>query len=300
MLKTSRAGYLAGPFPLFAVFSLAAVGVGCFVARASGAPVGEWARNLVAWVVGALVAGGLSRWAGRRAMLGFLIAAPLGLAATLFSGGQEGVHRWIQLGPLRMNVAEMLLPAALVASAAAPIGRRFKWLVATLALALLAAQPDASQATAYGGALIALIAYARTSRTSRAGGSGLVILAIVAAWLRRDPLGPVPEVEGIMGLAWRLAPVAAVAAWSALAGAALSPLAAGRAEGEDVRAAAVALAAYAALSGLAPLVGAFPVPLVGMGMSPILGLWLGMGLLAAVKGRRALTFAPLHAPFRAS
>ena len=32
---------------------------------------------------------------------------------------------------------------------------------------------------------------------------------------------------------------------------------------------------------MAPAVGAFPVPLVGMGPSPILGAWLGVGLLAA-------------------
>ena len=30
-----------------------------------------------------------------------------------------------------------------------------------------------------------------------------------------------------------------------------------------------------------PMFGAFPVPWVGMGMSPIVGGWLGVGLLAA-------------------
>lgn len=31
--------------------------------------------------------------------------------------------------------------------------------------------------------------------------------------------------------------------------------------------------------------GAFPTPLVGIGVSPILGAWLGVGLLAGVAGR---------------
>ena len=42
------------------------------------------------------------------------------------------------------------------------------------------------------------------------------------------------------------------------------------------------LAAWA----VTPLFGAFPVPLVGVGMSPILGAWLGVGLLAAATRAR--------------
>ena len=42
------------------------------------------------------------------------------------------------------------------------------------------------------------------------------------------------------------------------------------------------LAAWA----VTPLFGAFPVPLVGVGMSPILGAWLGVGLLAATARAR--------------
>ncbi len=49
----------------------------------------------------------------------------------------------------------------------------------------------------------------------------------------------------------------------------------------EVRCGARALAAYALVSAVAALAGPFPVPLVGMAMSPILGLWLGAGLLAA-------------------
>ena len=286
MPRISRAGDLAGPFPLFAVFSLVAVAMGCMVARANGAPAGEWVRNLIAWGAGAILAGGLSRWAGQRVLLGFCFVAPLALAATLVGGGQLGVHRWLQLGPLRMNAAELLLPASVIACAAILAARRPWWALAGLTLVLLAIQPDASQATAFGGALIVLIATAQTRPVWRLGGALPVVLAVVASWLQRDPLAPVAEVEGIMRLAWGMSPIAAVVAWGALAGAVLSPLAALSAPGADRKAAATALATYGALSALVPLVGAFPVPLVGMGMSPILGLWLGIGLLAAI-GRRA-------------
>ena len=100
------------------------------------------------------------------------------------------------------------------------------------------------------------------------------------AYRRVDPLAPVAEVEEIMRLAWAVSPLAAVAAWATLAGACLSL-------GGSRTPAALALAAYAVLAALMPLVGWFPVPLVGMTMSPIIGLWLGAGLLAAQARRTA-------------
>ena len=42
-----------------------------------------------------------------------------------------------------------------------------------------------------------------------------------------------------------------------------------------------------------PALGHFPTPLVGLGLSPILGAWLGVGLLCAVmaEGERSLPSA---------
>lgn len=280
-LTTERAGRKVGPFSLFALQSLAAVALGCVVARRSGTPASEWARNLVAWAIGAILAAIAARRAGKRVLAAFLLAAPVGLGLSLIDAGLEGVHRWIHLGPLRMNVAEVLLPAAVVALAAQ--GGR-SWLcigAGALSLALLIAQPDASQATAFGAALCVLAISATGRLPLRIGAVVAVLVAMAAGWLRRDPLAPVANVEGIMALARALSPLMAVAAWVVLLGAALSPLAAVR----TAKLPAIALAVYATLTVLTPLAGAFPVPLVGMGMSPVLGLWLGVGLLGSVARR---------------
>lgn len=264
------------PFATFALSSLAALAIGCAVAAASGVPAATWLRNPVAWCVGAVAAAGLAVRAGPRASSAFLALAPLALAASLFSAGQQGVHRWIDAGPLHLNVAQVLLPAAIVALAGQ--ARPWRWLIAALIMALLIAQPDASQATAFGGALFALIGVSTLTRPARVAGILVSGVAIAASWLRPDPLGPVPEVEEIMRLAAELSPVAAVVAWVALIAAVGSP-ALMRTPGDG--GASRALCAYAVLSALMPLIGPFPVPLVGMAMSPILGLWLGVGLLAA-------------------
>jgi len=266
---------------IYGALSFVAVAVGCAVAQASGVPAGVWARNLGSWAVGGVAAAAIARFAGTRASLAVILAAPVGLAASLFNAGQLGVHRWLDLGPLHMNAAQVLLPAAIAACGAASVRRFWPW-VAAASLALLVAQPDASQATAFGGALFALIGASNLSRGGRVAALTAVGLAMAASWLRPDPLAPVPEVEEIMRLAAEVSPLAAAAAWAALIGAVGSP-ALMKTPGDQ--GASRALCAYAVLSALMPLIGPFPVPLVGMAMSPILGLWLGVGVLAARMGR---------------
>ena len=80
-----------------------------------------------------------------------------------------------------------------------------------------------------------------------------------------------------MRLAESISSLVDIAAWIALL-AATGSLALARTRGI---AAPLALGCYAVLTALIPEVGPFPVPLVGIAMSPILGLWLGAGVLAA-------------------
>lgn len=267
------ARFLAG----FGLLSLLTVAIGCAIAAAHGVGAGSWARNLVAWGVGAAAAFVVAR---RPAILpGFLSAAAASLAVTLLNAPVDGVHRWIDVGPLHINAAAALLPAAIVALAVLR-ERRWSWLAAAAILGLLVVQPDASQATAFGAGLLVVLASLRAPAAVRAGGAAATVLAVAAAWLRPDPLAPVPEVEEIIGLAWAWSPVAAAAAVALLASTALWPLRMAVAD-EPAKVAALALAACCVVTALAPMFGAFPVPLVGVGMSAILGFWLGAGALAA-------------------
>jgi hypothetical protein len=266
--------FLAG----FALLSLAAVAVGCAVAAAHGVSAGSWARNLAAWGVGAVVARVAAARTSRLSAI--LLIAPAALAVTLLDPGQEGVHRWIDVGPLHVNAAATLLPAAVVALATVA-DRGWSWLAAAGMLGLLVLQPDASQAAALGAGMIVVLASLRAPALVRVGGAAATVLAVAAAWMRPDPLAPVPEVEGIIGLAWASSPLTAAVAVALLGATALFPLRlAGRSRSFTP---ALALAACCAVQALAPAFGAFPVPLVGIGMSPVLGFWLGAGALAAAR-----------------
>lgn len=270
--------------PLVAVLgglSLAAVIAGVVVCHLSGVPAAVWMRNLAAWGVGAVAACCL--WRGGPVVF----PAVLGLAALLvgasFLGPQQsGVHRWINAGPVSLNVAMMMLPAALVALAWLGRGGVWPWGLALAIVVMLAMQPDRSQATAFGAGVIWLVLRSPQAMWMRALAIGAAALAVVIAWWRPDPLLPVPEVEEILLLAYAVMPVLAVAAGVSLLVFSLAPGALTLKGAPVVRHAGETLSIYLLISAAMPFVGAYPVPLVGVGMSPVIGAWLATGVLACL------------------
>ncbi|WP_336969877.1 hypothetical protein [Brevundimonas aurantiaca] len=268
---------------VFGLASLAAVGLGAAVCALSGVSAASWGRNLAAWLVGAVIAAALAA-AGRRvvspgAALTVAGLAVTGLAASFFNPAQEGVHRWIDAGPLHVNIAMVVLPSLSVVLAAAE-DRRAIWGAAVAALILLVAQPDASQTTTLAAVLILVAAFRAPSRGVKAALILFAGVAAAAAWMRPDPLQPVAEVEEIVGLAFQVSPLIGGLALILLAVFAAVPAALTRPDAR-LKLAGAALSLCLAAWAVTPLFGAFPVPLVGVGMSPILGAWLGVGLLAA-------------------
>ena len=210
-----------------------------------------------------------------------LALAFLGVASTFLAPAQNGVHRWIDLGPLHTNVAALLLPVAVVDLAFCGIFSRTALAFTAAMAALLVLQPDASQATSFLVAIIVLLVVSDQSR-----GRALIMIAaalLVAAisWSRPDPLQPVAEVEGVFPLAFAVSPVLAVGAAVALAASSLAPLAIRSTAGPSHRSAALALTGYFVSAAICPAFGAFPVPIVGLGMSFPVGYWLGITLLCA-------------------
>lgn len=268
----------------FSAISLTAVALGALVCAMSGVPTGLWARNLGAWIVGLLAAVALASRAGSRAPYVAAGLALLGLCVSLVSPGLEGVHRWLVVGPVRINAAMLAAPSLVVATAVLTARAWWGWLPIILALVVMALQPDASQATALALAVCVLAAARPTdSLALRVAVSATSIAAAGWTWTRPDPLQPVPEVEGIVQLAADHSIFLAAACVLLLAGFAAAPMLAMRGRQPDgVAAAGLSLSALLAGWVVAPAIGAFPVPMVGVGLSPILGAWLGIGLSAAL------------------
>ena len=284
MQNRLRLRYPESFLAVFAVVSFAAVATGYLVVAVNDASAGaQGLLNLAAWGVGAVMALAVWRFASPLFLRVIAFATPTGLLASLTYPGQAGVQRWIDVGPVHANVAAVLLPAFVVALAALVRDGPWIWFACATCAVLLVFQPDASQATAFAAAVLIVVVRLPVARVIRVSVVVLVSSGAVMAWLRPDPLAPVAEVEGIVGLAYALSPPIAVVAVVALGGAALAPIMTATRLGRSAaRTAALALSAYFVFSALTPLFGAFPVPLVGIGVSPVIGFWVGAGLLMAI------------------
>lgn len=284
-LATARSARL--PYLLASVPALL---VGVLAMRTSDVPAALWGQNLAAWVVGTLLCLGLWRTRGSAPRSRwFDIAAVLtlaALAATLLVPGVDGIHRWLPLGPVRLHAAAVLLPLLLVALQGLAQARGW-WISAGVAVGaalLLLLQPDAAQATAFAaGCLVLLLPPAGRDPLRLA---CMLVLPVLAglAWLRKDPLAPVPHVEGIVGLAAGLGAGWAVAAVVSLLVLPLPFFHAGRGTANR---AGLALGMYLSITVLAAFLGNFPVPVMGYGVSPIIGYLAGLGILmrSAMSGR---------------
>lgn len=275
-----RAWWLVAPFP--------ALIVGALIMRQHDVPSSRWGLNLIGGLLCAAICAvflarsptAMSRTA---ASISPVLAAGA-LAATFAMAGSMGVHRWIPVGPLTVHAGAVCLPVLIVALGVLDaFGGRLRWGPMLLAMAvamLLFLQPDAAQATAFAAAVFTLL-IASKQRAPAAWVAALVIAALAGwTWTQRDPLSPVPYVEGIIGLARQSGPAWLVASLAALA---VSPLPFFLGQSGSGSVFVRALGVYLCACILAPLFGHFPVPLVGFGLSPIVGYFIALGSLSVLR-----------------
>jgi len=268
---------------IFSVASLAAIAAGCVAMAESGVAPSSWLRSVVAWIVGGGLAWLLARYGEPwSACLGAVLLTTAALIATLFAPAVQGVHRWLDIGPLHVNAAALFLPIVIVGLATIRIARPMGLAIAILTATILLAQPDASQLTPFAIAASVLVARSPAARGWKALAFLIAAVFAICGWMRPDTLQPVPEVEQIFAMCVAVSPILAFIAGLVLAAAALAPLARSSPAGQPARDAELALAAYFVSVSVVPFFGWFPVPLAGLGMSFPAGWWLGMGLLLVI------------------
>jgi cell division protein FtsW (lipid II flippase) len=262
---------IAAPAALasFAILALAAVGKNVLL------------MQLVALVLACLIAfaGRLSKPLTRRfspsivilVLTLIVVALPLLLEAS-------GPNRWLPLGPLKLYVAPLVLPAFVAACAVEARrdgGRGLGLFVAAIGVSvLLALQPDASQALAL---LVGLVFAVLGSRAFAMRSIGaLIAIALVTVWAfsKPDPLEPIPHVEGVFALALGHSLVVGCV----VAACAIALVAGLVALSRRVAHWLLAVAGYYATLYGCSIAGLTPAPLIGYGAAPL----LGYGLLLAV------------------
>lgn len=265
-----------------------ALTVSVLVMQRSNINRGIWAQQLSAGAILLALCAGLSfaprirrPWGSWGATISAVVALLL-LAATLAQPGLEGVRRWVPLGPLQLHAAFIALPVLLVV-----FGKLLEednirvaawWTPAaiTIAAIVLVLQPDPSQATAFGVAVCVLFFRRRRETSTNWLAAGVILLGAVVAWTRPDPLAAVPHVEGIVGLAGNLGTAWVIASLLALAVLPI-PFVADALTRSHSRSASLAVAVYFGIVSSMPLVGPYPVPILGFGLSPLVGYFGVLG-----------------------
>ncbi|MYM73822.1 hypothetical protein GTP56_16650 [Duganella sp. FT134W] len=257
----------------FVVFSGLTVLAGTVAIIGTGGVASLWLRNPVMWCVTVALCAGVRKLRMPPPWVAATMIVALALSI-LVGPNQSGVHRWLAVGSVQLNVAALVMPSAiLLADRGIRMHEQQRYAVAALGMAaMLAWQPDISQLMALIAAAVVWAVAQRRYRSLR----WIVPVALVTLLIsvgRPDPLDSVPHVEGIFHLAAEVSPILAFCGGACLLLTSLSPLV--LANDVNKRPAAAGLAAYFLVSGFAYLYGAFPVPLAGYGISFILGWLIG-------------------------
>lgn len=243
--------------------------------------------NIAAAVAGLLLlitVGRISRPTTRRTQFALAAAGIVMILLPFASSGADGVHRWLSLGPLRIHASSIAAPLIIAPLAAIAHVRLVAALtIAALTTTILALHPDAAQATSFAAASCTLLMFDSAQRRLHASvGVTLLLGLAISSFVKPDPLPPVAHVEGVLTLL-----AVRGTEWCAFGTATLLLLPVPffvlfRRDGDL---ASLALGVYVALITLAPFWGTFPVPIMGYGVSPIIGYFIALALCTQTPAR---------------
>lgn len=189
---------------------------------------------------------------------------------TVIDAGVDNVHRWLSLGPISLYVSSIFAPILIIGVWS--ILEKNKYLLArvitVIAAAILFLQPDASQLTSFAIPMMIIFFIKANKKVLTYFIIGILILFVVTSWIRLDSLPPVKYVEDIVGLVMDMGII-----WSVLGIAALilQPIPFFIIPTSKYRIVSACLGLYYVIFIVSTFFGNFPVPLMGYGVSPIMG-----------------------------
>lgn len=250
--------------------------LGSGVMAMQGFPPSLWIQNVVAALLGSLAV--VVSWRtsqrlsfdSRRMHIAGLIACDMLMITPFLQAGIEGVQRWLSVGPFNLHVAMIVLPISIElvyrvwSEGMVPLALGSVALIASS----LSLQPDASQLTGFALAMAVCVVVMRVRRGIGALTIGTLFVACAWSWLNLDGLEPVVYTEGIVSMLGELS--CALGAIGLLSVYVL-PLALIVVAPPDRRSAIAPVVLYYWGITTSALLGTFPVPILGYGVSPILG-----------------------------
>lgn len=264
---------------LFFIGPILAAVFGMYTVRTMDIPMDVFYPNWIGIIIGIpLVLLMAPRWSDRRPALVMQLAFVsliLLLACFLFPGPSE-VHRWIMMGPVTINVSMIVLPFILYCLHQMLHTKKFLHgviLYGATAI-ILGFQPDAGQATAFSLSALVLFFYNKMDIKLRTAAVLIAGISIFLAWNRVDLLEPVEYVEDIFYLMSALGPIGILGIFviSVLLFVPFIIMSFRRVE--TVRVLSISFIVYLSTSLIITEFGHYPVPVMGAGVSSVLGWFL--------------------------
>ena len=259
--------------------TIPSIAIGVLAMYQNHVPFAIWGQNIgcliLMSVISFLLITHKSNITGNRYNQLLLPAAICALVLPFVNQGMEGVHRWISIGAVKLNVAMIVLPMILLElyQVLKIRGLTYAGVSAFIILLVLFFQPDASQLTGFAIPVMIMLSLNTRSKKIRFLITGVSVLFIVLSWIRLDHLPPVNYVERIlvmvadMGWIWFVSGVISLAILPAPF-LLLPP--------KNAVSVSRYIGCYYIVILLSTLFGNFPVPLMGYGISPIVGYYLSL------------------------
>ncbi len=268
------------------IVSIPAIIIGVIAMIHCGVPIYIWIQNVLSLVI----MGGISciillnnvklkkNFFSHR----FTIVPILLLILTFISSNIEGVHRWISIGGINLNVSIIVIPMTIIIlEEVLQIKGIIIYSIITIGIAILIVmQPDASQLTGFAIPMIIIMLCRCSKSIGRNIIIGVLFILIILSWIFLDSLPPVDYVEKILGLVTTMG-----YGWLVLGIISLLLLTIPFIlfPPKNYRLQSLCVGLYYIIILLSTIFGNFPVPLMGYGASPIIGYFMVITWYSKVK-----------------
>jgi cell division protein FtsW (lipid II flippase) len=255
-----------------------AILIGTFAMVSNGVATSIWLQNILIWLLGTVLGSIYSiRNKEKRLSKGNLFQTVVIIALLAFPflfNGSDGVHRWLTFGPINVYIASIILPLLIIQLWKLALNNIYTIGFYFITLMILLFHPDAGQLTAFACATT-IILWKKISDGMMKFLSLIFNFAfVIMSWVFLDDLAPVPYVEDIIFLVADLGIV-----WFVLGILSLLLLLSPFFFYGKKNIISLTLGVYFLMAMIVTLFGNFPLPIMGYGISPIIGYFFAISWL---------------------
>ena len=251
---------------------LPAIVLGTLAMVSYGVATSIWMQNIIIWGVGSVLGSVfMIKNKKKNSSIGN-VSYPIILVTLLvlpfWFNGLEGVHRWLSFGPINLYIASIILPLLIIYIWNLTIDNRNHYVIGLtfITLVILLFHPDAGQLTAFACATAIILWKMISNKIVKLLGITLIVALGIVSWVYLDDLAPVPYVEHIIFLVADLGSF-----WFVLGVLSLLLLIYPFFYYGRKNITSLSLGIYFLMTMIVTLFGNFPMPIMGYGISPIIG-----------------------------